>query len=83
MCHMVPAICETLARRSRRRRPGGFQLWLLPPLLVGSLGMALVFGWSRSIWPSLVGHFVVNFALGMVGFTALVLGAESAEAGTR
>ena len=38
-----------------------FQLWLMPVILVISLVMAYVVYKSRSIWPSLVMHFLVNF----------------------
>jgi membrane protease YdiL (CAAX protease family) len=51
-----------------------FQIWLFPQLLVASLGMALMVRVSRSIWPSVVGHLVANFLLGMMGSTLLVLG---------
>jgi membrane protease YdiL (CAAX protease family) len=51
-----------------------FQIWLFPQLLIASLGMALIVRLTRSIWPAVAGHMVVNFLLGMLGPLALVLG---------
>lgn len=51
-----------------------FQLWILPVLLVGSLGMAYIFYKSRSIWPTLIGHFVFNFVFSVLGILLLILG---------
>jgi membrane protease YdiL (CAAX protease family) len=51
-----------------------FQIWLFPQLLVASLGMALMVRLTRSVWPSVVGHLVGDFILGMLGATLLVLG---------
>lgn len=50
-----------------------FQLWLLPVLLVGSLGTAFVCHYSRSIWPAVVVHTLMNL-LTVAGVAALVLG---------
>lgn len=51
-----------------------FQLWLLPVLLVGSLAMAYIFYKSRSIWPTLIGHFIFNFVFSVLGILLLILG---------
>jgi membrane protease YdiL (CAAX protease family) len=49
-----------------------FQIWLFPQILIASLGMALVVRMTRSVWPSIAGHLVGNFLLGILGFLALV-----------
>ena len=51
-----------------------FQLWMLPALLVGSLTMAFIFYKSKSIWPTLIGHFVINVLFSVVGILFLVMG---------
>jgi membrane protease YdiL (CAAX protease family) len=51
-----------------------FQIWLFPQILIASLGMALMVRMTRSIWPSVAGHLVGDFLLGMLGATLLVLG---------
>lgn len=51
-----------------------FQLWLLPILLLASLGFAFVVWHSKSVIPSLALHFVLNFLFGMIGMLALILG---------
>jgi membrane protease YdiL (CAAX protease family) len=49
-----------------------FQIWLLPVLLVGSLGVAWVCQFSRSIWPAAVIHTLLNL-LSFGTIAALVL----------
>ncbi len=51
-----------------------FQIWLFPQILVSSLGIALVVRLTRSIWPAVAGHMIVNVLLGMAGMVCLVLG---------
>ena len=51
-----------------------FQLWLLPILLLASLTFAFVVWHSKSVIPSLVLHFVLNFLFSMLGMLALILG---------
>lgn len=51
-----------------------FQLWLLPVLLIASLTFAYVVWHSRSVIPSLVLHFVLNFLFSIVGMAALIMG---------
>lgn len=51
-----------------------FQIWLLPPILAGSLLMAFVCYRSKSIWPPLVAHLVGNFLLGVAAMLVLVAG---------
>lgn len=50
-----------------------FQIWLLPQILIASLGMALVVRMTRSIWPAVAGHLIGDFLLGMLSATILVL----------
>ena len=50
-----------------------FQLWLLPVLLVGSLGMAFVCHLTRSIWPAAAAHLILN-TLVLAGVLMLILG---------
>ncbi len=50
-----------------------FQLWLFPVLLVGSLMFAFIFYHSKSIWPSLMGHFIGNFLLTILGIITLIV----------
>ncbi len=52
-----------------------FQLWLLPLLLVGSLGFALVCHISRSIWPAAAAHLIFNI-LTLALMLMLILGAS-------
>lgn len=49
-----------------------FQFWLFPTILVGSLIWAFVIYRTRSIYPALVGHFVANFLLAILGIVFLV-----------
>ncbi len=49
-----------------------FQIWLFPQILIMSLGMAFIVRMTRSVWPSIVGHLVGNFLLGMLGVLPLV-----------
>ncbi|MDH5231226.1 MAG: CPBP family glutamic-type intramembrane protease [Gammaproteobacteria bacterium] len=51
-----------------------FQLWLLPILLLASLIFAFVVWHSKSIVPSLVLHFVLNFLFSILGMLALITG---------
>lgn len=51
-----------------------FQLWLLPVLLVASLGFAFLFHRTRSVWPPFAGHLIANFLLSLVGILALIAG---------
>lgn len=50
-----------------------FQIWLFPILLFGSLVFAFIFYYSKSIWPSFVGHFVLNFIFSLVGILLLIM----------
>ena len=50
-----------------------FQLWLLPVLLVVSLGSALICYLTRSIWPAFAAHLILNM-LALVGLLTLILG---------
>jgi membrane protease YdiL (CAAX protease family) len=50
-----------------------FQLWLLPVLLVASLGFAFLFYRTRSVWPPFAGHLVANFLLSILGILALII----------
>ncbi|MBN1887362.1 MAG: CPBP family intramembrane metalloprotease [Thermoflexales bacterium] len=49
-----------------------FQLWLLPVLLVNSLGFAFVFYRSKSVWPPLAAHLIGNFFLGILSILMLM-----------
>lgn len=51
-----------------------FQLWLLPILLLASLIFAFVVWHSKSVVPSLVLHFVLNFLFSILGMLALITG---------
>jgi membrane protease YdiL (CAAX protease family) len=51
-----------------------FQLWILPILLLASLTFAFVVWHSRSVIPSLVLHFILNFLFSMFGILALIFG---------
>lgn len=51
-----------------------FQLWLLPILLMASLTFAFVVWHSKSILPSLILHFVLNFLFSILGMVALIAG---------
>jgi uncharacterized protein len=49
-----------------------FQIWLLPIILAASLVFAYIFYFSKSIWPSLVFHLIMNFLISMIGITSIV-----------
>ena len=51
-----------------------FQFWLFPALIVSSLAMAFVFYKTKSIWPSLIGHFIGNFVISIMSILLLVMG---------
>ncbi|MDH4122327.1 MAG: CPBP family intramembrane metalloprotease [Deltaproteobacteria bacterium] len=48
-----------------------FQLWLLPVLLLGSLGFAFIVWKTRSVIPSLVAHLLLNL-MNLVGMFTLI-----------
>lgn len=50
-----------------------FQLWLLPTILLASLGFAFITKRSQSILPALIAHLVVNL-LGVASLVPLFLG---------
>jgi membrane protease YdiL (CAAX protease family) len=50
-----------------------FQLWLLPVILIASLIFAFIFYKSKSIWPSFIGHLVINFLGPILGITMLIM----------
>jgi len=55
-----------------------FQLWMLPVLLVGSMGAAYVCYYSKSIWPAVVAHTVLNLLM-LVGVMMLArVGSQAA-----
>ena len=49
-----------------------FQLWMLPILLVATLTFAYVVWDSRSVLPSLVLHFILNFSMSILGILMLI-----------
>ena len=51
-----------------------FQLWLFPIILVGSLLFAYIVYYSKSVYPALVFHFILNFLFSLLGLVALVFG---------
>jgi membrane protease YdiL (CAAX protease family) len=51
-----------------------FQLWLLPVILVASLGFSYVFYRSKSVQPSLTGHLIANFLLSILSILLLIIG---------
>lgn len=50
-----------------------FQIWLLPILLLASLSFAFVVWDSKSIIPSLVLHFFLNFVFAILGMLSIVM----------
>ena len=52
-----------------------FQLWMLPVLLVGSIGSAFVCHYSKSIWPAVVVHTLLNLLV-LAGVIMLIAGAQ-------
>ena len=51
-----------------------FQLWMFPVLIVASLSMAFVFYKTKSILPTLIGHFIGNFILSILSILFIVMG---------
>lgn len=50
-----------------------FQLWLFPVILVGSLLFAFMVYYSKSVYPALVFHFILNFLFSILGLMALIM----------
>lgn len=50
-----------------------FQLWIFPVILVGSLLFAFIVYYSKSVYPALVYHFILNFMFSILGLVALII----------